>query len=114
MRPLIELSDKDKETHFNLQISDLMNDIDQRFDQWLNSVLAVTNIPEEIETRNLISDLNYHFSKGIWLIQLGESLGYSIDLKDSFEHMYHRYTSSDEGYKALIDPIKYYLIKNYE
>jgi hypothetical protein len=107
MKPLLTLKDHHKETYFNLQVYDLIEKIETRCSKWLNGVFMEVYVPESIETSNLCMDLDYFFTQAIWLIELAESFGYNLESKEFIERMYDDYTSSDEGYKNLIDYTAY-------
>jgi|GEM_PF-4995179 len=105
MEALIELTKSSKETYFNLQIYSLLDKIDKRCDKWIDGVFINVYVPEEIETRNLLMDLDYIFTEAIWLIEIAESFGYNIDSKQFLESNYNDYVN--EGFKRLINPHKY-------
>lgn len=107
MKPLYELTDKNKETYFDLLIYDILDKIDIRCKKWIEGVFINIVVPEEIETNNLKSDLDYLFSEAIWLISLAENFNYKLDSKQFVESLYSEYTAEKEGFKNLISNLDY-------
>ena len=107
MKPLYTLTDKNKETYFDLIIYDILDKIDIRCKKWVEGVFINIVVPEEIETDNLKSDLDYLFSEAIWLISLAENFNYSLDSKQFVESLYSEYTAEKEGFKNLISNSDY-------
>ena len=107
MKPLYTLTDKNKETYFDLLIYDILDKIDIRCKKWVEGVFINIVVPEEIETDNLKSDLDYLFSEAIWLISLAENFNYSLDSKQFVESLYSEYTAEKEGFKNLISNSDY-------
>lgn len=107
MKPLYTLTDKDRETYFDLLIYDILDKIDTRCKKWVEGVFINIVVPEEIETDNLKSDLDYLFSEAIWLISLAENFNYNLDSKQFVEGLYLEYTAEKEGFKNLISNSDY-------
>ena len=107
MKPLYTLTDKNKETYFDLLIYDILDKIDIRCKKWVEGVFINIVVPEEIETDNLKSDLDYLFSEAIWLISLAENFNYDLDSKQFVESLYSEYTAEKEGFKNLISNSDY-------
>ena len=107
MKPLYTLTDKNKETYFDLLIYDILDKIDIRCKKWVEGVFINIVVPEEIETDNLKSDLDYLFSEAIWLISLAENFNYNLDSKQFVESLYSEYTAEKEGFKNLISNSDY-------
>ena len=106
MKSLYKLTDKNKSTYFSLLIYDLMDKIDKRTEEWFDDVFFKKIVPEEIYTRNLLMDLDYIFSEGIWIIKLAEKEKLDIkDVKKSFGEKYKTYTKN--GYRMLVHNEKY-------
>ena len=100
MKPLYTLTDKNKETYFDLLIYDILDKIDIRCKKWVEGVFINIVVPEEIETDNL-------FSEAIWLISLAENFNYNLDSKQFADSLYSEYTAEKEGFKNLINNSEY-------
>ncbi len=106
MKPLYDLNKKSKETKFDLIIFEILDSINERVSQWFESVYINTNYTtEEIETSNLLCDLDYMLTECIWLIELGESLDYKLDSKGFIETIYSDYT--EKGFKSLVNDLRF-------
>lgn len=85
-----------------------MKKIDERTEEWIDGVFFKKIVPEEIYTRNLLMDLDYIFSEGIWIIRLAEKEKMDIkDVKKSFGEKYKTYTKKKDGYRMLVHNEKY-------
>lgn len=109
MKKLTNITHKNKETYFNLLISDILKKIDEEADEWFHETFIDHKdyIPKEILERNLKMNLDYLFSEAIWLIELGESLGFEIDFKCFLESKYKQYTKDEYGYRLLVNDRRY-------
>lgn len=70
MKPFVKISRQSKSTYFSLCIYDILDKIKDRSNKWFNEVFFEKIVPESIYTGNLLMDLDYMFSEGIWLAEL--------------------------------------------
>ena len=109
MKEIIKITDRQKETFFDLSIYDILDKINIRCNKWVEGVFINIYVPEEIETSNLKSDLDYLFSEAIWLISLAESFNYKLTSKQFVEDLYNEYM---EDFKNLINNSDYNKLEN--
>lgn len=105
MKPLVEINTASKICHFSGQLYDILDQIDKRVNLWF--VEKHIDKCKYICDENVNSDLDYMFSKGIWIIEMAESFGYTSGMTsiEFFESHYERYTT--DGFKALISDKRY-------
>lgn len=109
MKPLYQLNNHNKETLINLQVYAVLDKIEEYANGWFReSFIEVKDyIPQEILLSNLLDNLNYVFSEGIWWVELGESLGYQMESKKFLESRYEMYTRNKSGHRYLVNDRRY-------
>lgn len=108
MKPLYYLTDKNKSTYFSLLIYDITKKIQERANEWFEGVFKEKIVPEDIYTGNLLADLDYLFSEGIWLVELAEKNQLDIEsAKRALTDDYKKYTKSKVGYRYLVHKHEY-------
>ncbi len=112
MKPLYELNNEMKETKFDSFVFDILEEIDKLTDKWFDEsfINKLDYIPNEVLDHNLCSNLNYLFTEAIWLIELGKSLGYSMDSEQFVQTNYDTYTTN--GFKHLVNDKRYDRVNN--
>ncbi len=107
MEPLYNLTDKNKETSFNAFIYDVIEEIDNATDKWFKDTFINKSdyIVKDVLDSNLCMDLDYLFTKAIWLIELGKALGYNREPEQFVQSYYDTYTT--KGFKHLVNDNRY-------
>lgn len=107
MKPIIRLHKKTKETYFQLLLDTIMHEIDEVTKQWVEDLFVQgISVSEEEHTEELKQNLNYLFSKGVWIIEMSESFGFEIDTT-AFASRYECFTTVKDGYRLFVAH-KYY------
>ena len=109
MKALYEINHKHKETTFNLLVHDVIDEIENKANTWFVETFLEPKdyIPKELLIDSLCSDLDYLFSKAIWLVELGESQGFDLNFKQFLESKYKTYTEKENGYRFLVSHRQY-------
>lgn len=104
MKPLYHLTDNMKGTSFNLFLNHVYKKISKEANKWFIETYIEPKdyINNEVLVLNLRDNLNYLFTEVIWLLEIGESLGYNMEFKRFIEEDYKLYTESPDGYKFLV------------
>lgn len=103
LKPLYNFTLQNKSTYFSLLIYDIHKNIDSKCEKWFKGVFKEKIVPEDIYTNNLLMDLDYLFTEGLWVIEVANNL--KLDVKDSSRRLiesYKKYTAKEDGYKDLI------------
>jgi predicted nucleic-acid-binding protein len=109
MKALYNITDKSKETAFNSFIFDVLEDIEKKANDWFRETFLEPKdyISKDVLIENLRDDLDYLFTKAIWLIEMGESKGFDMDSKQFVESAYKTYTEKENGYRFLVNHRQY-------
>jgi hypothetical protein len=100
--PLCDRGERENKTYFSLAVHEELDIIKKRCIKWYEDYFFGTIMPKSpIHTRNLILDLDYMFTTGLWLLNLANKLGFADDhMNEYFAKMYIRY--EEGGYKAVV------------
>lgn len=109
MEGMYPLTEENKRVAFNLLIYDRLNDIDRLTDVWFDETFINPKdyISNDLLVENLISSLEYNFAMAFWWVEVGESLGYTFDSKDSLTWYYERFKNYPNGYRFLVRDERY-------
>lgn len=108
LKQIIPIVERDIETFFTLSLYEEMSSIESRLNKWVEEVFIESKIVDEcILTSNLISDLDYMFSKGVWIIEHTKTLNIVLDNERFFSDSYKTYTGSPNGYRNLVTHTHY-------
>jgi len=112
MKPLYKLTDRSKVVFLNKIVHDIMDSINDRINLWFENSYILKQVGEsdEISLSNLKDDLDYLFTKGIWFIDQNKTIDKCTI--DFFKTLYNNYTSSDVGFRLLINHKQYNLKEN--
>lgn len=114
MKLLVDLPKVTKETYFSLLLSDIMKEMDELTSQWVDELFVNPNGISEFElTKELKTNLDYLFSKGVWILEMANGFGYKLDCYDFFESRYDTYTSYTDGFRYFVVH-KYYDVRNHK
>ena len=102
------LDSRSKETLLNLQVYKVLDEIEEKAREWFveTHVDPKPYIPQEILVRNLLDDLDYMISVGLWWVELGESMGFNMDSKRFLESTIETYRQTN-GYMRLVRDERY-------
>lgn len=114
MKPLCNLENTNKEAIFHLFVHQTMERINKEVEKWFaNSFCGSEYIGHHVLVANLTDNLNYLFTEGIWLVELGESQGLDMtNVKKRLEAMYDRYTKNENGHRYLVSDTRYDKVNN--
>lgn len=103
MKHLYDLCDDSKECFFSQSIYDILDEIQQRCNKWFTESFIECPEYEQFETPNTIADLNFLFTKAIWISEMATQQGYKPTALQFLETNYNDYIKHGHRY-FVTDP----------